>query len=77
MLAWFVSWLSPMALLEGGTNTMNTLLTLIGTVLDSVIDWVEAIITMVLTAGNEILLLPLILTFIAFAIGVFFHFVRS
>lgn len=63
--------------IEGEVANMTALLSLIGQVLTSVIGWVQQIVTMVLTSGNEILLLPLILTFIAFAIGVFFHFVRS
>lgn len=64
------------ALLEGGTG-LSAILTMVGTVLTSVIGWVGQIVQMVLTSGNEILLLPLLLTFIAFAIGIFFHFVRS
>lgn len=64
------------ALLEGATG-LSAILTMVGTVLTSVIGWVGQIVQMVLTAGNEILLLPLLLTFIAFAIGIFFHFVRS
>lgn len=56
---------------------MSSILTMVGTVLTSVIGWVGQLVGMVLTSGNEILLLPLLLTFIAFAIGVFFHFVRS
>lgn len=64
------------ALLEGATG-LSAILTMVGTVLTSVIGWVGQIVGMVLTSGNEILLLPLLLTFIAFAIGIFFHFVRS
>lgn len=63
-------------LLEGETG-LSAILTMVGTVLTSVITWVGQIVQMVLTSGNEILLLPLLLTFIAFAIGIFFHFVRS
>ena len=56
---------------------LSAILTMVGTVLTQVISWVGQIVGMVLTAGNEILLLPILLTFIAFAIGIFFHFVRS
>lgn len=56
---------------------LAAILAMVGQVLTSVIGWVGQIVTMVLTTGNEILLLPLLLTFIAFAIGIFFHFVRS
>lgn len=56
---------------------MAGILTMVGTVLTSVIGWIGQLVTMVTTSGNELLLLPLLLTFIAFAIGVFFHFVRS
>lgn len=53
------------------------ILAMVGTVLTSVVTWVGQIVTMVLTTGNEILLLPILMTFIAFAVGIFFHFVRS
>lgn len=64
-----------MALLEA--TGLSGILTMVGTVLTSVIGWVGQLVTMVLTAGNEILLLPILMTFIAFAIGIFFHFTRS
>lgn len=63
--------------MEEAVSSLSGILSLVGTVLGSVISWVSKLVTMVLTEGNEILLLPLLLTFIAFAIGVFFHFVRS
>lgn len=63
--------------MEEAVSSLSGILSLVGTVLGSVISWVSQLVTMVLTKGNEILLLPLLLTFIAFAIGVFFHFVRS
>lgn len=63
--------------MEEAVSSLSGILSLVGTVLGSVISWVSQLVTMVLAKGNEILLLPLLLTFIAFAIGVFFHFVRS
>lgn len=63
--------------MEATASSLSGILGLVGDVLGSVIGWVGQLVQMVLKTGNEILLLPLLLTFIAFAIGVFFHFVRS
>lgn len=63
--------------MEATASSLAGILGLVGDVLGSVIGWVGQLVQMVLKTGNEILLLPLLLTFIAFAIGVFFHFVRS
>lgn len=66
--------------MDGGTTAvagLSGILSMVTQVLTSVISWIGQLVGMVLAEGHEILLLPLLLTFIAFAIGVFFHFVRS